>query len=674
MKKIVSVVLSLCLILGTVTAFGAVSYDAGKSSFLFNFEDGNLFFTSTATENYSIISDPTGNTGNNVLKVYNPPKKDMNAYINGNFPIDGLSAISYDIYVDEFDFSAYPDYNDVFGLTYYYKSDESASEDFIGYRRMGRVAVNADRNAFVFHSEGGVENLTSYKADMAQDTWYRVIAMFNPADSTIKGYSINLSTGEKNLIYVWQNKPVYSITRLQYPGGVNQTTYIDNVRFYKAVGENSLSVNGADVSVSLTNDVQSAKLYIDGNFVSDIDNKSCDAYYTVSDLEFAAIRTHEARLVCYDENDNIIDEVNTEFSFDEILWNQLATKNTDMTVAAGIPTKTSGDCYLKNYVIGHNYSVLEFDFSFKTLPTTGDVQVEARVSKAASDNTYGAYKIITNGGNLITGVPMSADTTYRFKYIHDSINGVYKMEIDGNNILTAASSDYINFNGVKFENSSDADITVTNIAAYQRITIPVLNASAYKNYADAEVTIDSAIPSSAKAVVIDVSDKYAFDTNNVKLYKDGIEVGCTASLDGEKLYVSADKFECGEYKVEISGVAYDGTAIDKNFEVYIAVDTGLAINPVSITTEGSVASALVTYKNVSGTDVTAKLIVASYVGNKLSAVNIAPVNFASGDSLSAAPVLTLNLNSGDDSIKAMIVDNYSSLMPMIGASKIAIQN
>lgn len=563
MKRIISVLLTILIVFSGIAANAATtSYDKSKLLKEYNYEDATLF----GNTYYAVVDDPTGNAGNKVLKTESSGSS--NAYLSTK--TTGTIVYSYDVYADAVDFTKFSAYNKVFRTSFkFYDANGDATTWYLG-EHLGGIQTNEDNNGLCFRCTGGIEYTEFDIVNMELDTWYRFMLVMNPADSTINGYIINLSTGEKTWVFKRTNTPVYGVSQAEVANAGSDTIYMDNVRIYTVATENSVKITSGDMvtaNVTLKDDVKSAKLYIDGTEIAVIDNKAGDTNYIVSDIELGDMRAvHSAELLCYDGAGSLLETVGDEFSYSFILEKNLALNKTEATVDSGATSTVLVSEPVENW----EYIEFEADFSAAAAPTTGKFEAESRF-----DGTYGPYYAnLVNAGTVAQNGTMTVNTQYKFKAVFENVSGTKSAKFYINEAEVYSKNFTKNkYYGIKFTNGTNQSIVLSNMKSVQKISADLPGVLSYTDYNGSPALLSGAVPSSAKSVTIGGDDKYTFAAENIKLYKDNAEItGVTPSVENGKISFATTSLSEGDYLVKITNATYDGVSIAKTIAVPFSIE------------------------------------------------------------------------------------------------------
>ncbi len=715
MKKLLALFLGAVLALSLMPAAFAEGELPGTITLV---DDGTINSCtyegdSTAVKfgNYGTVSaNPDG--GGNVLKLDMSTwtSGDVNQWWDAKFVNGEKNYFTYDIYLpndlvnDKSDssvslfspaLSTYTDWNDTLG----WKMNDNAAGLFY-YSR------STTDEGWCYFALKGTGTYTPYTVSAKK--WYRVIYEIAADGTSYTAYIQNLTDGGE---IAKLHEPISigftGIARLQLTSGSfnkNIPVCIDNVSVYSKPVENSMSVtsfgteSGLAASINLTEEADSAAVYVGDTKIAEISDVVGGAYTLSapwSSLGVTALETCNITLNCYDAEGNVIDTLKVSKAPSVEIKQSIAIAEGQDTFTQTLDgTKTAFTGASPNV---NEKGIVEYTYEFK-IDKIKDFYLQANLyddngnaGYASADTRYyivrsdGIINIGSENGNAVNSAKWyrvkarlnSVDKTVQYWFANEGED--FKAAADYSGVISTASRPYyMGLSAMVFTCSFQDGVSEENPATFN-----VRNTTVSRIYSISD--IDREFLSTGTVSVAMELGTIAFDeglAESVIIKKDGavLTKGSDADVlviyntDANTLSITPkDGFAPNsKYTVEIPATASIGGATNVLSlpivkEYLVLGEDNIYIGDIKISSDNDKYYGSFEYYNGSGADKTVAVLLVSYAGNKVNAVNLeSSVKLVNGENDEIT--VSVPKKDGDTSTRAFIWESVASMMP-IAASK-----
>lgn len=711
----------LALFLGAVLAFSLMpaAFAEGELPGTITLVDDGIINSctyegeSTAVKfgNYGTVSaNPDGD--GNVLKLDMSTwtSGDVNQWWDAKFVNGEKNYFTYDIYlpndlvndksnnsVSLFSpaLSTYTDWNDTLG----WKMNDNA----VGLFYYSRPTT--DEGWCYFALKGADGTYTPYTVSAKK--WYRVIYEIAADGTSYTAYIQNLTDGGE---IAKLHEPISigftGIARLQLTSGSfnkNIPVCIDNVSVYSKPVANSMSVtsfgteSGLAASINLTEEAHSAAVYMGSTKVAEISDVVGGAYTLSAPWSGLGITSLEAcniTLNCYDAEGNVIDTLKVSKSPSVEIKQSVAIEEERATFTRTLAEGGVNKSYTGATPYINEKGIVEYTYEFNIDKITG-LYVQANMYyEDGSEGTYGSadtYKWIVSNGTFEIGSEkgnaVDSSKWYKVKVRLNSIDKTVQYWVASEGEEFAATPDYSGVNnGVKYVGLASLGFNytaVTDVSEENPATFNVRNTTVSRIYSISD--IDTEILSTSTASVAMELGTIAFDeglAESVIIKKDGavLTKGSEADVlviyntDANTLSITPkDGFAPNsKYTVEIPATASIGGATNVLSlpivkEYLVLGEDNIYIGDIKISSDNDKYYGSFEYYNGAGVDKTVAVLLVSYAGNRVNAVNLeSSVKLVNGENDEIT--VSVPKKDGDTSTRAFIWESVASMMP-IAASK-----
>lgn len=708
MKKLLSLLLSVVLILSTVPVVFADTAVAGEITLVDNGEIANY----NLGEDYvpvwnmdvggsEIVANPAEGATGQVLKL------DFSKIAAGNSDVwaavvekkfkEGLvNTLSYDIYMDGLLDENHGDFvYDPYIRIYPDWTNNKDNHTAYGGGSLVRLLWNKDDMKYYFNmkDEGG----NGHSVDAKASTWYRVIHEVSGDGKSYKGYVLDLSDPAATPTLV----NTYKIQDATVFGGIccyqvlpsNVTTakpiYLDNLTIKAVAAEADIEINSfamndtLSATVNIPSGVKSADVYLADTKIAEISDVTTAGEYALScpwnGLGINELKSCTFTLNCYD-GDGLKTEIKSVSATPSVKITHEAYKEGYILPAA---TSSFGNWDSAGFVGGrevkiYDKGVVEINYDFKA-SNVSLFNIQYNVYDSTGNNPGYAgeatYKDVIKDGKITcgnySGQTPDPNTWYKVKVQLDSINDKGYYWISKKDESFNAVADYsgklsgegrgfgLQIPLAKANIESGGSLEYGNMVINRVYTMSDIGTEALANGTESDAISLGTV---------------AFDTgleSSVSVKKDGVAIasGVSFSLADKTLTITPEGgFTKGKYTVEISKTASIGGSTSVLSapilkEYLVCDDEGYYFGATGITIGDKEYSAGFEYANLNDADREVAIILATYSGNRLNQIKA-----MSHAKLLANNAGTLNVSvlktDGDSDVRAFVWDSLATPTPI----------